>query len=65
MEAHLNDFLVRHTSQEDILFVLVWMEFDTIWSLAVAKPLDALACLRVPELHLSIIPAGQEPSTVV
>lgn len=47
-ETHLNDFLIRHTSKEDVLFVFVRMETHDVRNLPVAEALDALACLRIP-----------------
>lgn len=46
--AYLDDFLVRHTSQEYVLFILVRMELDNIWNLAIAEPFQTLASLGVP-----------------
>ena len=41
------------------------MEADNVRNLAVTKPFDTLACLRVPQLDLPVIATGQEPSTIV
>lgn len=64
-EAHLNDFLVRHTSQEDVLLVFVRMETNDVWYLPISKALDALSCLCVPELHGAIVGARQELTSVI
>lgn len=48
-----------------MLFIFIRMEPDDVRDLAIAKALDALSGLRVPELHLPIVSAGQEFATVV
>ena len=63
--AHLNDLLIGHTRQEDMLFILVGMEPNNVRNFAIAEPFDALPRLRVPELDLTIIAAGQESPTIV
>jgi hypothetical protein len=40
----LNDLLVLHTSQEDVLLVLVRVEFHTVRNLSVRKGLNTLTC---------------------
>lgn len=40
-----------------MLLVLVGMESDNIWNLAVAETLQTLARLGVPELHLTVVTA--------
>lgn len=47
-EAYLDDLLVRHSSQEDVLLVFIRVEAYDVWDFAVAKPLQALAGLCVP-----------------
>lgn len=63
--AYLDDLLVGHSSQKDMLLILVGVEFDDIGCLAVAKPLDALARLGIPKFHSSVIGTGQELTSVV
>ena len=63
--SYLNYFLVRHASKKDVLFVIVGVEADDVGSLAVTEPLETLAGLGVPKLHLAIIATGQELCTVV
>lgn len=53
--AHLYNLLVGHASQENMLLVLVGMEAHNVRNLAIAKAFQALTCLRVPELHLTVI----------
>jgi hypothetical protein len=40
----LNDLLVLHTSQEDVLLVVVRVEFHTVRNFSVRKGLDTLTC---------------------
>jgi len=40
--AYLNDLLVLHTSQEDVLLVFIRVEFDTMRNLAVGEGLYTL-----------------------
>ena len=61
----MDDILVRHTSEEDVLFVFVRMELDNVGDLTVAEPLDALACLCVPQLDLTVVAAREESSPVI
>lgn len=65
MIAYLDDFLVRHTSKEYVLFILVRMELDNVWNLAIAEPFQALASLGVPQFHLTVIPTRQKLATVI
>ena len=37
--AHLYDFFVRHSSQENMLLVLIRVETHNVWDLPVAEPL--------------------------
>ena len=46
--AYLDNLFVRHTSEEDVLFVIVGVEADDVWRLAVTEPLEALTGLGVP-----------------
>jgi hypothetical protein len=46
--THLNNLFIRHTSEENMLLILVWVEFDTIWNLAVTKSFQALARFGIP-----------------
>lgn len=63
--TYLNDFLVRHTSQENVLFVGVWMEFDYIGDFAITEALKTLPSLGVPELHLTIVSTRKELFAIV
>ena len=42
--AYLNDLLILHTSEEDVLLVLVGMEGNDVRSLSVREGFDALPC---------------------
>ena len=42
--AYLNDLLILHTSQEDVLLVFIRVELDTVGDLAVRERLYALTC---------------------
>ena len=64
-EAHLHDLFVRHARQEDILLVVVRVEPNHVRNFSVAKAVEALTGLSIPELHLSVITTGQEFATVV
>ena len=48
-----------------MLLVLVGMEPNDVWYLAVAEPLQTLTGLRVPQLHLTVVAARQELSSIV
>ncbi len=63
--TYLDDFLVRHACEEYVLLVFIGMELDDVGYFAVAETLYALSSLRIPQLHLAIIAAGQKASTVV
>lgn len=47
-ETYLNDLFVRHTSEEDVLFILVRMEAHNVGRLAVTEPLETLTGLGIP-----------------
>ena len=55
--TYLNDLFVGHSGEEDILLIFVGMEPDDVRDLSVTEPFQALACLRIPQLHLAIISA--------
>lgn len=55
--AYLYDLLVRHTGEEYMLFVLIWMETDNVRDLPIAEAFEALSGLRVPEFHLTVVAA--------
>jgi hypothetical protein len=54
-KTNLNYLFVRHTSEENMLFVFVRVEAHDIGSLAITKPLETLAGLSIPQFHLAII----------
>jgi hypothetical protein len=56
-ETDLDDFLVRHTSKENVLFVLIGMEPHDIRDLAVAESLQTLPSFGIPQLHVTVIAA--------
>lgn len=41
---YLNNLLIWHPGHKKILFVLVWIELDTVWHLPVGEAGDTLAC---------------------
>lgn len=41
------------------------MELDNVGDLTVTEPLDALACLCVPQLDLTVVAAREESSPVI
>lgn len=41
---YLNNLFIWHPGHEKILFVLVWIELDTVWYLPVGEAGDTLAC---------------------
>jgi hypothetical protein len=65
LQTNLDDLLIRHTRQENMLFVLIRMELHHVGYLPVAELFDTLSGLRVPELHLPIIPTREELFTVI
>ena len=56
-ETHLDNFLVRHTSKENVLFVLIGMEPHDIRDLTVAESLQTLPSFGIPQLHVAVIAA--------
>jgi hypothetical protein len=38
-ETHLDNFLIRHTSQENVLLILIGMDSHYIWNLAIVESL--------------------------
>ena len=62
--SYLNDLLVGHTREEDVLFVLIRVESDHIWNLAVAEPLQALAGFRIPQLDITVHTTAQQPTAI-
>lgn len=46
--ADLDNLFVRHTSEKDMLFIIVGVETNDVGSLAVAEPLETLTGLGVP-----------------
>lgn len=63
--TYLDDLLIGHTREEDMLFVLVRMELDDVGYLAVAEPLQTLASFGIPELDLTIVATRQELGSVI
>jgi len=64
-KPHLHDLFVRHSRQENVLLVVVRVEPNHIRNLSVAKAVETLSGLSIPEFHLPVISAGQELATVV
>ena len=62
---YLDDLLVRHTSQENMLLVVAGMKPDNVWCLTATKPLQTLAHLSVPQFHLAAIPTRQESPPII
>lgn len=56
-ETHLDDLLIRHARQENVLLVVIWMEPNDVGNLPITEPLDTLSGLSIPKFHLSIISA--------
>lgn len=46
--TYLNNLLVGHAGEKDVLFVIVGVEADDVGGLAVAEALETLASLGVP-----------------
>lgn len=61
----LYDFLIRHARQENVLLVVVGMEPNNVRDLSIAKPVEALTGLSIPQFHLSVISTGQEIPAIV
>lgn len=55
--THLNDLFVGHSGKEDVLLIFIGVEPNHVRDFAVAKPLNALASFRIPQLHLAVISA--------
>ena len=64
-KAYLNDLLVGHASEKDVLLVIIGVEADDVGGLAVAESLETLTGLGVPQLDLTIVATGQELGAVV
>lgn len=54
-QTYLDDFLVLHTREEDVLLVSVWIEFDDIWYFTIRECLYALSGLGVPEFDMLVV----------
>lgn len=63
--THLNNLFVRHTSQENMLFIFIRVELYAIWDLPITEPLQALPCFCVPKFHLAVISTGKESSAII
>jgi hypothetical protein len=62
---YLYNLLVRHSSKEDILFILVRVKANNVRDFPIAESLDTLARFGIPQLHLTIVRAGNKRSTVI
>ena len=49
------DLLIIASSKEQMLSVLIWIEFKTIWNFPICKLGDALTRLSVPQLDKPIV----------
>jgi hypothetical protein len=58
--THLDDLLILHTRQPDVLLVRIGVELDHVGDLAVGESLDTFASFGVPHLEVSIIRRGYE-----
>ena len=63
--THYLDDLVWHTSQENVLLVIIGMKLDNIWCLTITKLLQTLASLSVPQFHLVVVPTWQESPPII
>lgn len=63
--AHLNDLFIRHTREEDVLFILIRIEPNHVGDFSITKPLDTLPCLSIPQFYLAIVGTRQESTTIV
>ena len=63
--TYLDDLLVGHSRQEYMLFIFVGVEAHDIWDFAITEALDALASLRIPQLHLTVVTARQKLSAII
>ena len=63
--VYLYDLLIRHARQENVLLVVIRMEPNHIRNLSVAKAVEALAGLGIPQFHLSVISTRQEIAAIV
>jgi len=64
-KVYLYDLLIRHSRQENVLLVVVGMEPNNVRNLPVAKPVEALAGLSIPQFHLPVISTRQELAAIV
>ena len=63
--VYLYDLLIGHARHENVLLVVVGMEPDHVRNLSVAKAVEALTGLSIPEFHLSVISTRQELAAIV
>ena len=56
--TYLDNLLVRHAGQEDVLLVIVWMELHNVGNFAITEPFDALASFGIPKFHCAVISTG-------
>lgn len=54
-DTYLDNFLILHTGQENILLISIRIKFDDIRDLAIRERLDTLARLCIPQLDVLII----------
>jgi len=61
----LHNLFVRHARHKNILLIVIGVEPNHIRYLSVAKAVETLTGLGIPEFHLPVISAGQELAAVV
>jgi hypothetical protein len=64
-QTYLDDLLVLHTREKDVLLVSVWVEFDNIWYLAIRERLYAFSGFGIPEFDMFVVRCRQELGSLV
>lgn len=64
-KTYLDNFLVGHTSKENILLIFVWVEANDVGDFSIAEALQTLTSFCVPQFHLTIVSAGKKLTAVI
>ena len=64
-KTYLDNFLVGHTSKENILLIFVWVEANDVGDFSIAEALQTLTSFCVPQFHLTIVSARKKLTAVI
>jgi hypothetical protein len=63
--TNLDDLLVQNPRQKDVLLILIRIELHHIRYLPITEPVDTSLRLRVPRLHMPVVPTREELFVIV